>query len=83
MHRVENIVAKGGIAHYEQFLLLPQCFQKSSDAESLESVYMWEMVKTGPIGNYSDQLSSKQSLNPDTTVRSRPNITKKYKFVKT
>ena len=24
----ENIVGKGGIAHYEQFLLFPQCFQK-------------------------------------------------------
>ena len=25
---VENIVGKGEIAHYEQFLLFPQCFQK-------------------------------------------------------
>ena len=25
--QVENIVGKGGIAHYEQFLLFPQCFQ--------------------------------------------------------
>ena len=25
---VENIVRKGEIAHYEQFLLFPQCFQK-------------------------------------------------------
>ena len=28
LNRVENIVAKGKISHYEQFLLLPQCFQK-------------------------------------------------------
>ena len=27
---VENIVGKGEIAHYEQFLLFPQCFQKLS-----------------------------------------------------
>ena len=27
---VENIVAKGEIALYEQFLLFPQCFQKLS-----------------------------------------------------
>ena len=27
---VENIVGKGGIAPYEQFLLFPQCFQKLS-----------------------------------------------------
>ena len=25
--RVENTVGKGEIAHYEQFLLFPQCFQ--------------------------------------------------------
>ena len=28
--RVENIVGKGQIARYEQFLLFPQCFQKMS-----------------------------------------------------
>ena len=27
--RVENTVGKGEIARYEQFLLLPQCFQKA------------------------------------------------------
>ena len=43
--RVENIGAKREIANYEQFLLLPQCFQKSSAAEVSESVYMWERVK--------------------------------------
>ena len=25
---VGNIVAKGDIAHYDKFILLPQCFQK-------------------------------------------------------
>ena len=43
-YRVENIVAKGEIAHYEQVLLLAQCFQKSSAAETSKSVCtcMWE-----------------------------------------
>ena len=27
---VENIVGKGEIARYEQFLLFPQCFQKQT-----------------------------------------------------
>ena len=27
--RVENTVRKGEIAHYKQFLLFPQCFQKT------------------------------------------------------
>ena len=28
-NRVENTVGKGEIARYEQFLLFPQCFQKT------------------------------------------------------
>ena len=31
---VENIVGKGVIARYEQFLLFPQCFQKLSVADA-------------------------------------------------
>ena len=31
--RVENTVGKGEIACYKQFLLFPQCFQKSSTAD--------------------------------------------------
>ena len=31
---VENIVGKGEIARYEQFLLFPQCFQKPSFVDS-------------------------------------------------
>ena len=27
--RAENTVGKGEIAHYEQFLLFPQCFQET------------------------------------------------------
>ena len=41
LNEVENIVAKGETAHSKQFLLLPQCFQKSSAAEALESDFMW------------------------------------------
>ena len=35
LNKVENIAANGGIAHYEQFLLLPQCFLKLYAAEAL------------------------------------------------
>ena len=31
---VENTVEKGEIARYEQFLLLPQCFQKTGTADT-------------------------------------------------
>ena len=39
---VEIFLAKGEIAHYEQFLLLTQCFQKSSAAEASGSICMWK-----------------------------------------
>ena len=31
--RVENAVEKGEIAHHKQFLLFPQCFQKTCTAD--------------------------------------------------
>ena len=31
--RVENTAVKGEIARYEQFLLFPQCFQKTSTTD--------------------------------------------------
>ena len=31
---VENTLGKGEIAHYEQFLLFPQCFQKTWIADT-------------------------------------------------
>ena len=39
--KVENIVEKGDIAHFEQFLLLSQYFQKSSAVDASESFFMW------------------------------------------
>ena len=44
LNKLENIVAKGNIVHYEQFLNMSQCFKKSSAAEASESVCMWESV---------------------------------------
>ena len=32
--QVENTLGKGNIAHYEQCLLFPQCFQKTSTADT-------------------------------------------------
>ena len=47
---IENTVGKGEIAYYEQFLLFPQCFQKTNtaglvwkrgnDKENTEDVFM-------------------------------------------
>ena len=34
INMVENTVGKGEIAHYEQFLLFPYCFQKACTADT-------------------------------------------------
>ena len=41
---VENTVRKGEIAHYEQFLLFPQCFQKACFPGASKYVIAWEWV---------------------------------------
>ena len=40
--RVENTVGKEEIAHHEQFLLFPQCFQKACFLEASKGVIIWE-----------------------------------------
>ena len=42
--RLENTVGKGEIARYEQFLLFPQCFQKTSTADTYKPGIVWERV---------------------------------------
>ena len=42
---VENIVGNEEIAKFEQFLLLPICFQESSAADASKCVYKWERIK--------------------------------------
>ena len=42
--RVENTVGKGEIAHYEQFLLFPQCFQKACFPGASKGVVVWEYL---------------------------------------
>ena len=42
--RVENTVGKGEIAHYEQFLLFPRCFQMACFPGASKGVIVWEWV---------------------------------------
>ena len=39
-------MGKGEIAHYEQFLLFPQCFQKTCFPEAAKGVIVWEWVNS-------------------------------------
>ena len=50
--RVENTVGKGEIAHYEQFLLFPQCFQKACFLGASKGVIVWEWVNPFPSGKF-------------------------------
>ena len=54
--QVENTVGKGEIACYEQFLLFPQCFQKTCTADKYNRGLVWEAVKfcTGAFSRRKD-----------------------------
>ena len=54
--RVENTVGKGEIAHYEQFLLFPLCFQKACFPGASKGVIVWEWVKTLPMTKFFNSL---------------------------
>ena len=41
---LENTVGKERIAHYEQFLLFPQCFQETYFPQASKGVIVWEWV---------------------------------------
>ena len=53
--QVENTVGKGEIAHYEQFLLFPQCFQKAYVPGASKGVIVWEWVKVALNSNTTNQ----------------------------
>ena len=57
--RVENTVGKGEIAHYEQFLLFQQCFQKTCTTR-----LVWEWVKT-------ESNKMKRRFNPQKLMKCR------------
>ena len=43
--QIENSDEKGEITRYEQFLLFPQCFQKTCMADTYKAGPVWERVK--------------------------------------
>ena len=61
----ENAVVKGEIARYDQFLLFPQCFEKTYNTDTENPEYVWERVNiptsalTEIIISYSDRHMAK------------------------
>ena len=54
--RIENTLGKGEIAHYEQFLLFPQCFQKACSPGASKGVIVWEWVKSLSVKILGERL---------------------------
>ena len=54
LKKVKNIVVKGEIVHYEQYLFLSHCYQNASAAEASESVCMWEMFNPAKLSGYTN-----------------------------
>ena len=56
-------MGKGEIAHYEQFLLFPQCFQKWSVVDMLKPVSMELRVNPFPNTKFSDRPKFKEAAD--------------------
>ena len=55
-------MGKGEIAHYEQFLLFPQCFQKACFPGASKGVIVWEWVNSLPNDKNLDQSKLKRQF---------------------
>ena len=55
--RIENNVGKGEIARFEQFLLIPQCFQKTYTPDTYKPGLVWERVN--PVLPTQSKVTSK------------------------
>ena len=62
---VENTVGKGEIAHYEQFLFFPQCFQKDCFPGASKGVFVWEWVNSLPNHTFLARGPNPKHLQTD------------------
>ena len=70
---VENTVGKGETARYEQFLLLPQCFQKACFPGASKDVIMGEWVKRQILDSSKLKEFADDNLKFDENARSLEN----------
>ena len=70
-------MGKGEIAHYEQFLLFPQCFQKACFPWASKGVIVWEWVNSLPNYKILDWSKLKAIAND----LKKKNAFEKSKFV--
>ena len=60
---VENTVGKGEIAHFEHFLLLPLCFQKTCTADTLKPGLVWERVRCGSYYRVDNLMGKEENTD--------------------
>ena len=60
--KVENTVGKGEIAHYEQFLHFPQCFQKACFPGASKGVIVREWVKDPKEEAFRKHCGNKEKM---------------------
>ena len=56
-------MGKGEIAHYEQFLLFPRCFQKACFPGASKGVIVWEWVNSLPNNKILDCSKVKETAD--------------------
>ena len=61
LQKPEKTVEREEIARYEQFLLFPQCFQKTFTTNTKKPKFVWERIKTFFNFSIQDSESSKTS----------------------
>ena len=62
-------MGKGKIAHYEQFLLFSQCFQKVCFPEASKGVIVWESINPSSVGTNSLITVFVESVDQDQTAQ--------------
>ena len=78
----ENTAGKGEIAHYEQFLLFLQCFQKACTANTKKPGLVWERVKScehfleeSELKSFADDKKLPLILKMKSTIRGKKEMT--------
>ena len=80
LKRVKNTVGKGEIACYEQFLLFPQCFQKTCTADTLKPGLVRERVNSLPSIKILDLSKKKKKKDKKHWETEKLLVTSNFSF---
>ena len=78
--RVENTVGKAEIARYEQFLLFPQCFQKTYFPGASKGVIVWEWVNTYGSSSVQREFNESAKISIWINLHSQSRLLVKFPY---